>query len=50
MTASVLAHVAGLPVEEVVVMAIAGGTTASLGLRLVWQRIRPSRRHRGRGA
>jgi hypothetical protein len=51
MTPSFLvAHIGGVPVEEVLVMALAGGTTASLGLRLVWLRIRPSRRHRGRGA
>jgi hypothetical protein len=45
--ASVLAHVAGLPVEEMLVVALAGGTTASLGLRLAWRRVRPPRRRRG---
>jgi hypothetical protein len=45
--ASVLAHVAGLPVEEVLVLALASGTTASLGLRLAWRRVRRPPRRRG---
>jgi hypothetical protein len=38
--ATTLAHAAGLPVEEVLPLLLAGGATASVGLRLAWDRIR----------
>jgi hypothetical protein len=42
----VLAHVAGLPIEELVTLALAAATTtgASVGARNAWRAIRGARR------
>jgi hypothetical protein len=37
---TLLAHVAGVPVEELLPLALAGATAASVGLRLAWARVR----------
>lgn len=41
---NVIAHVSGLPIEEVVSLALAAGATASLGARVAWQRMVSRRR------
>jgi hypothetical protein len=48
MTTTLLAHAAGVPVEELLPLALAAGTTASVGLRIVWARSRRRLRIAGR--
>ena len=43
---TLLAHAAGVPVEELLPLALAAGTTISVGVRIVWARLR--RRTAGR--
>ena len=35
-----LAHVAGAPVEEMLPLLLAAGATASVGVRVAWERLR----------
>jgi hypothetical protein len=43
-TAVVLAHAAGFPLEEVLSLAIPLGSCAAVGVRVAWQQLRASRR------
>ena len=42
MSGAVLAHVAGLPLEEVLSLAVPLTTSVAVGARAVWVRLRPA--------
>ena len=44
MSTVVLAHVTGLPLEELLSLAIPLGTCAAVGMRVAWRQLRASRR------
>ncbi|MET0490208.1 MAG: hypothetical protein ABW143_08240 [Acidimicrobiales bacterium] len=44
MSTVVLAHVNGVPLEELLSLAIPLGTCAAVGMRVAWRQLRASRR------